>query len=431
MRDPAANPCFMLHFRSKLFDPSATDDISSEVPFASDYGISIMFRPLLVVAASLVVAFVPSTARSGQDRDADPVYNGKKASEWVKILVDDTSARRRALAVNALAKIWAEKGYDDALPKISRALRLDSSVAVRAQAAIALGALKESDIKLVGKDLVEALGMEKESRVRREIAVGMSRHPVIARLAVANLTTVLKDPDPATQAAAADALAQAGSDAKSAAVNLAPLLGSKDKAVRRAAIMALGRIAPEGAPAIAETMSKMLDDEKDLDMRIELVVSLGLLGEKSPVVVATLAKLLTDPEDELRRRAARTLGTFGPAAAPAADVLLKAASTDKAKDIRVDAIHAFGSALGPELKGRVRQLLPLFRDRDYEARLAVVEEIGALGNEVKEDAETLKALRLRLSDPHVKVREAATSAIRKIEKKPEPKEPKKEPKPLG
>ena len=36
-------------------------------------------------------------------------------------------------------------------------------------------------------------------------------------------------------------------------------------------------------------------------------------------------------------------------------------------------------------------------------RLAVVEELGALGNEIKEDAAIMKALRARLSDPHVKV----------------------------
>jgi len=386
-----------------------------------------MLRPLFTCVVFTAIAFLSSRTEARQEKDTDPVYDGKKASAWVKSLIDDTSARKRALAIDALAKLWADKRYEDSLPNISRSLRLDSSVAVRRQAAIALSALKENDIKLVGKDLVEALGNEKESRVRCEIAIGLSRHPVLAKLAVANLTAVLKDPDPATQIAAADALAQAGSDAKSAAVNLAPMLGSEDKAVRRSAVIALGRTAPEGAPAIADTMCRMLGTEKDLDLRIELVASLGLLGEKSEAVVATLAKLLADPEDELRRRAARTLGTFGTAAAPAADTLLKTAGADKSKDIRVDAVRAFGSALGPDLKGRVKQLLPLLQDREYEVRLAVVEEIGALGNELRTDAETLKVLRTRLSDPHVKVREAVAIAIRKIEKKPDPKEPKKEP----
>jgi HEAT repeat protein len=249
----------------------------------------------------------------------------------------------------------------------------------------------------------------------------MSRHAVVAKLGVVALTAALKDPEAATRIAVADALAQAGSDAKSAAVNLAPMLTDEDKGVRMAAVIALGRITPEGASAVAETMCKMLTSEKDLDMRTELVTSLGLLAEKSPVVVDALVKLLADPEEDLRRRATRTLATFGVAAGAAADALLKVASAEKAKDIRVDAVRAFGSVLGPALKARVKDMLALLKDPEYEVRLAVVEEVGALGNEIKDDAETMKVLRTRLSDPHVKVREAVAVAIRKIEKKPEPK----------
>ena len=71
-----------------------------------------------------------------------------------------------------------------------------------------------------------------------------------------------------------------------------------DKGLRLAVVHALGRITPEGAPAIADKMGKMLDTEKDLDMRTELVVSIGLLGEKSPGAViawATLANPSLEP----------------------------------------------------------------------------------------------------------------------------------------
>jgi HEAT repeat protein len=386
-----------------------------------------MLPRLLFLTASTLIAAGSSVGRAGQDTDPDPTLDGKKGSEWVRTLIDDPSARKRALAVDALAKLWAQKRYGESLPSISRSLRLDSSTAVRAQAAIVLGRLKESDIKIVGKDLIDALGSEKESRVRREIAIGLSRYPFLAKAGVANLTAALKDSEPATLIAVADALAQAGSDAKSAAASLAPMLEHKEKGIRRAAVIALGRIAPEGAPTIAETMTRMLDAEKDLDMRIELVTSLGLLEEKSGAVIDALVKLLTDPEEELRRRAARTLGRFGTGAAPAADALLKAANNETVKDIRVDAVRAFGSALGPGLKGRVKDILTILKDREYEVRLAVVEEVGSLGNELKDDAETLRVLRGRLSDPHVRVREAASIAIRKIEKKTEAKDAKKTP----
>jgi HEAT repeat protein len=223
-----------------------------------------------------------------------------------------------------------------------------------------------------------------------------------------------------------------------------PLLKDNERPVRTAAVYALGRVTPDGASTIAETMSAMLSSEKDagedkaLPIKRELLISIGLLGEKSGAVVRALTTALTDPEDDVRRGAARTLGAFGTASAPAADELLKVVTTDKAKDIRVDAVRAFGSALGPAgVKARLKDLRPLLnptKQPDYEVRLALVEEIAALGYEylgsdltsadkgVKAEAlETISALRLRLADPQVRVREGAGVAIRKIEKKPEPK----------
>jgi HEAT repeat protein len=375
--------------------------------------------------ATLVVVFVFATCVTipvAGRQEGEPEYDGKKGSAWVDTLVNDTSARKRALAVDALAKLWADKQFKDSLPAIGRALRLDSSTAVRARAAIALGSLKENDIKFAAKDLVDALGSEKEPRVRKEIALAIGRFPVVARLAIIPLTDALSDPDPATRAAVAEAIALTGTEGKSAAAGLAPLLQDNDKSVRRAAIVALGRIAPEGAATLAETMSGMLTKEKDGDIRIELVTSLGLLGEKSPVVVKALAAILTDPDDEMRRKSTRILGGLGTAAEPAADALLQTAGHDKLKDIRADAVHSFGSALGPGgLKVRIKDLLGLLKDPEHEVRLAVVEEVGALGNDLKDDTETLKTLRGRLSDPHLKVRESVQIALRRIEKKPEPK----------
>jgi HEAT repeat protein len=375
--------------------------------------------PTRFTFAGLLLAIAISATSARQDED--PVYDGKKASVWVDTLINDSSARKRALAIAALAKLQETKQYKESIPTIGRALRLDSSAAVRSQAAIALGAIKEGDIKLGARDLVDALGPEKESRVRKEIAIAIGRFPAVAKLAVIPLTATLKDTDPATRIAAAEALALTGSDGKSAAVGLAPLLQDSDKGVRLAAVVALGRITPEGASTIAETMAKMLGVEKDTDIKSELATSLGLLGEKSPAVVNALARLLSDPEEDLRRKVARILGTFGTAAAPAADALLKTAESDKAKDIRADAVHAFGSALGLTLKAHIKDILMLLKDPEFEVRLAVIEEVGALGNELKGDAETLKILRTRLSDQHAKVREAAALAIRRIEKKAEPK----------
>ncbi|HEV3384544.1 MAG TPA: HEAT repeat domain-containing protein, partial [Gemmata sp.] len=97
--------------------------------------------------ASLLLFLGASLATAREDED--PVYDGKKASEWVDTLINDSSARKRSLAVDALAKLWDSKGYAKAIPTIGRALRLDNSVAVRSQAANVLSALKESDFQKV------------------------------------------------------------------------------------------------------------------------------------------------------------------------------------------------------------------------------------------------------------------------------------------
>lgn len=371
-------------------------------------------------ASACLLVLVASIAAARQD--AEPILDGKKGSEWVDTLINDASARKRALAVEALAKLWDAKKYKEALPAIGRALRVDSSAAVRTRAAIALGFLKEDEIKNSVRDLIEALSTEKEARVRKEIAVAIGRFPLVSKLAVTQLTDALKDKDADVRAAAALALAQTGAEGKSAAAGLAPLLQDPEKSVRQAAIAALGRISPEGSPTIAETMARMLDSEKEVNMRAELCISLGLLGEKSTAVATALARLLQDPDEELRRKATRVLGSFGVAAAPAAGALLKAAEADKAKDIRAEAVHAYGSALGRAgTKAHLNDLLALLKDPEFEVRLAVVEEVGSLGAELKDDAAAVKVLRNRLSDPHVKVREAAAAALRRIEKKPEAK----------
>ena len=97
---------------------------------------------------------------------------------------------------------------------IGRSLRLDTSVAVRTQCATTLGALKPEDAKSAAADLVEALKVEKEPRVRKEVVVALGRFPAVARLAVVQLTAALKDADAGIRAAAADTLARTGAEAK-------------------------------------------------------------------------------------------------------------------------------------------------------------------------------------------------------------------------
>ena len=386
-----------------------------------------------------VCVLVALTSGVGRADDKDPVYEGKKFSEWASTAQTGQSVRQRSIAVEALGKIWIMDRKTGAIEYVVAVLRGDKSAAVRAQAAIVLAGLREEDMKQYGAPaLIDVLKTEKESKVRKELIAAMAKFPFVCAAGVGSLTPSLKDLEPAVRVAAGEALALAGPMAKSAAPELIPLLKDPTKTVRIAAIYALGRVTPEAGTTIAEGMAAMLGAEKDLDIRRELLASIGLLAEKSEPVIKALTVALTDAEDDVRRGAARTLGTFGSAAAPAVDELFKLVLSDKTKDIRVDAVRAFGSALGSTgVKARLKDLRPLLdpaKQPDFEVRLALIDEIAALGYDnlgadlaspdkgVKAEAlETIVALRLRLADPQVKVREAAGVAIRKIEKKPEPK----------
>lgn len=375
--------------------------------------------------AALLLLVLGAAASARQD--AEPVVDGVKATDWLNTLRNDSSARKRALAAAALGPLWLKHQYKDALTDLTRAMKLDPSAAVRAQCARTFGSFPPETAALLAKEVGDAFANEKEAAVRRELAVAVARFPDVAKRAVEPLSGVLKDPDPAARVAAAEALARAGADAKAAADDLLPLLADADKPVRQATVFALGRIAPENASFVAAALAKRFGEEKEVEIRREVVGSLKLLGDKSEVVVAMLAGATADADADTRSGAVRTLGAFGPPAKAAADPLLKAATTTPEKDLRVDAVHAFAAVLGPDgVRGRAGDVIKLMEaDAEFEVRLAAVEELGALGPAAKDHPAILPALRQRRSDPQVKVRQAAAAAVRRIETKADPKAPEK------
>lgn len=381
-------------------------------------------RTLLLSAAFMLGLGFTASARP----DEDPVYDGKKSDVWAEILKLDTSARKRALAATALGELRAKHRVKDLHKDLGRSLRVDKSSAVRAQCAIAIGGLPVVDIKEIDFELVEAIKEEKDSRVRKELSTLFGRYPEFAKRAVPGLSAILKDPDAEARTAAADALSKLGSGAKDAANDLLPLLGDSDKAARQAGIFAIGRVSPDNPSFAAAALLKRFGEEKEHELRREIIVSLKLLGDKSEATVNGLARALQDPEDDVKSAAAVCLGTFGTPARPAVEALFKLATTSKDKGLRIDSLRAFGSALGPDVKGRLKDVIGIMEnDVDFEVRLAAVEEVASLGMELKDDKETMAALRKRLSDPQVKVREAAAIAIRRIERKPDPKPKDKKP----
>ncbi|MFO0847407.1 MAG: HEAT repeat domain-containing protein [Gemmataceae bacterium] len=346
----------------------------------------------------------------------EPEFQGRPMSQWLAILKEDDTPRRRRAAAVALGQIGSAnpETLPVILPALGRAIRQDASPVVRQQATAAIGLQKAEDAAPAARDLAEALRSERDAGVKRELAGVLGRLGRAAKPGVGPLTATLSDPDARVRAAAADALGRIGPDAASAAPDLLKLFKDAEKPVRQAAVFAVGRVSPEDVAGAAKALVGVLTGEKDADLRREAIGSLAFVGDRSPETVRAVAGVLADPAVEFRLTAATTLAKFGPAGRLAETELKRAASADADKQVRVNAVQALSAVAGSD----VSQLIPFLADRlkhdaDFEVRVAVAERLGSFGSAGRP---ALPALRQAQSDPQLKVREAAVSAIKRIEK---------------
>ena len=346
----------------------------------------------------------------------EPEFQGRPLSQWLAVLKEDDTPRRRRAAAFALGQIGSAnpETLSIILPALGRAIRQDASPVVRQQATAAIGLQKAADAASAARDLAEALRSERDTAVRRELAGVLGRLGRAAKPAVGPLATALADQDARVRATAADALGRIGPDAASAAPELLKLFKDAEKPVRLAAVFAVGRVGPEDVGGAAKALVGVVSGEKDADLRREAISSLGFVGDRSPETVRAVASLLGDPSPDFRLLATATLAKFGPAGRIVESELKKATTTDSDKRVRANAVQTLCVVFGPDAV----QLVPFLAERlqgdaDFEVRIAIVERLGALGPAGKT---ALPALRLAQSDPQLKVREAATLAIKRIEK---------------
>ncbi len=357
----------------------------------------------------------------------DPEFNGRKMSEWLDLMQTDKLARKRRASVVALSAIISTNNLsDDDLNMLYKAMgqvmRNDTSEGVRAQAANSLGQIKADSghAKNAADNMVEALRGEKDPSVRRELIAGVVRYAKFAEDAVRPLIALLKDSDPAIRVAAADALGRFAKAAKPAAPELLALLKDPEKSVQKAAVFALGRVEPDDSAAVANALIGVFKESTDKEMRLESLVALGILSDFSDASRETFVAVLMDPKEDLtlRRHAMVSLTRFGIAVKPAEAELKKTIKEDKDKLIRLNAVRALVAGYGiskPSLIPFLTERLKPEVESDFEVRVAIAEELGGMGQEGKP---AVPALRAAQRDPQIKVREAATAALKTIEKPP-------------
>lgn len=365
----------------------------------------------------LLLAFLITTFAPGGRADDDPSFNGRKMSEWLVMLKDDSVPRKRRAAAVALGQIASD--HKDTrkfvLPALAAALRNDPTPAVRGQAAVILGQ-QPFEAGAFVSELAECLRTEKDNAVKVDVAVTLGRIGKLAKAAVLPLTTILNDPDAKVRATAAEALGRIGSDAKPAAPTLLKLLKDSDTAVRQQAIFALGRVELDDVEPVVAAFVAILKNETNRDLRLETVVALGLIVPKTVEVAAAVAGTLGDKDAETRKQACLTIAKLGFSARKTEPAIRAVMTQDGDKEVRAVAVRALTAVYGSDAS----EVIPVLTDRlkadsDFEVRVAIAEELGSFGSAGKK---AVPALRAAMKDPQIKVREAATMAIRQIEKPP-------------
>lgn len=350
--------------------------------------------------------------------DDDPIFNDRRMSEWLAILKNDSSARKRKAAAVAVGQIANDLKDTKKfiLPVLAMAIRNDPAAPVRSQAAVTLGQQPPEFSGAFVTDLAECLRTEKDTQVKIDVSTALGRIGRIAKAGVLPLTGLLKDQNADVRATAADSLGRIGSDAKSATAALLSLIADKEPRVRQRAVFALGRVESDDPEPTVVALVDILNTNNDPAIRLETVVSLGLIGVKTVDVANAIARTLPDESTETRKQACLALAKLGFVAKRSEKAIRQLMIADPDKDVRTLAVRAMTAAYATDAV----ELIPLLTDRlskdaDFEVRIAIAEELGSFGNAGKS---AIPGLRAATKDPQRKVREAATAAIQQIERPP-------------
>jgi HEAT repeat protein len=231
-----------------------------------------------------------------------------------------------------------------------------------------------------------------------------------AKASADKLKDALKDQYGFVAVEAACALCRIGTD-KDEAVALVRRAIKEKTSVAMIAIDAIPRMGDAGKPLVADALAELGGENP-----YARFAAVGLVGTLPPVeatkAAASVGKLATDPEPEIRRRVGFVLEQLGPAAAPAAEALGKALAGEKDEVIReqfVDALVAMRSGAKPALPS----LLPLATDKSLSAsrRTRVLAAVAVADPTAKE---TATALLIAANDGDQFVRAAAAGALGKL-----------------
>lgn len=296
---------------------------------------------------------------------------GNEAKELLRSQTSDPDAAVRAAAVQGLGALRAGAAEPDFLRLLGDPKPQVREAAIRATAAAELRSLAPTLIELledndetVRQAAAQALGDLGEATAVPPLARAFSAAPpaereiitrAVSRLDPAAtpelIAALLTSPDAISQRAAARALARVR--ASGSPEILIRLSGSTDAGVRATALDALGRCGQmEGINLVSPIVAAALDDP-DAAVRargIDVVARLGLRDEAHSI----LARLRSDPSDQVRERAALATGLMQLPGGE--EALLEAVQRTESPAVKAAAALALGTYDPGSLVSRIVEL---------------------------------------------------------------------------
>lgn len=374
--------------------------------------------------------------------EEEPVFQGKKFSEWEAMLKVDSnyskltdaekekSSRSRRAGLIAL-ELMANSLDKRILPAMVRVLENDPEEKLRETAALSLTrvALKMSEKtkssstrQYAAEVLKESLEKDKSIRVKEIAASSLGKMVPESVPAIPALILGMKQKDTGLRVAAVDALRRLGPEAKAAAPDLRVLAidATADIISKSFAFLALGNLKDsEAIPVLLQTVQ---DAKMPLELRLPAANAISMIGgEAGGRVAEKLGLLLIDegtPKD-LKIALSITLDSQESFAYPAWKSMVPALK-DRDAAVRSIILHCLGSIgakLQKDFKVVQAAVLSCVNDSALEVRLAAVETLGRWGPELSDD-EVVKKVESLTKDTAKEMRETAATVLKRLKGTP-------------
>ena len=391
------------------------------------------------VAALLILGMLTHALMAFQE---EPVFQGKKFSEWETMLKVDSnysklsdaekekSSRSRRAGLIAL-ELMASSLDKRILPSMVLVLKNDPEEKLRETAALSLTrvALKMSEKtkssstrQYAAEVLKESLEKDKSIRVKEIAASSLGKMVPESAPAIPALILAMKQKDTGLRVAAVDALRRLGPEAKDAAPDLRALASDStaDIISKSFAFLALGNL-KDGA-AIPVLLQTVQDAKMPLELRIPAANAISMMGGEAGGAFAEKLGLLLIEEGtpkDLKIALSITLDSQESFAYPAWKSMVPALK-DRDAAVRSIILHCLGNIgvkLQKDFKVVQAAVLGCVNDSALEVRLAAVETLGRWGPELSDD-EVVKKVESLTKDTAKEMRETAATVLKRLKGTP-------------